>query len=313
MIRAADPLDDFLEGAGAGSELGERLETIGVALALPGIVIAVGLIVFLLFVHKRGSSEERMALLRALAVSGLVVLVGGLVEVVGAVAVGGGTWIEDLADTSRSPLIRLLAGTLMTVGFVGVRSPIPEPWRPAPRQIFGVIGAVSGGLSFATDGHTISEGNLFLSASLDVIHVLAAGVWVGGVVGLFLMSLRRSRGLETSPMAPTIVRFSTVATVAIVAVAAAGAGMSFLIVDSISDYYTTTWGKLLLVKVGLVVLAGGFGAYNHYVVVPALEVDASDTVMLARARSTISAEVVLLFLVALVTVFLAGASVNQNG
>lgn len=311
MIRAADPLDEFLEGAGGGSALGERLETIGLAFGLPGIVVAVGLITFLLFVHKQGSSDERLALLRSLAVCGLLVLVGGLVETVGTAAVGGGTWLSDLTGTTRSPLIRLLAGALMTIGFVDARPPIPEPWRPSSRQLLGVAGAAAGAMSFATDGHTVSEGNLFLHASLDVVHVLTAGVWVGGIVGLFLMAMRRRRGHETRPMAPTVVRFSNVATFAIVVVAAAGVGMSVLIVGSLSDYFMTAWGRWLLVKVGLVAMAGGLGAYNHYVMVPALDVDPADPVMLARARRTITAEMGLLMAVALLTVFLVGASINQ--
>ena len=311
MIWAADPIDEFLEGAGGGTELGERLETIGLVLALPGIVVALGLIAFLLFVHRQGSPGERAACARALAMCGLLVLVGGVAEVMGTVAVVGGTWLEDLTHTTRSSSIRLFAGFLMTIGFVGVSSSIPESWRSASRELIGMVGAATGALSFATDGHTVSQGNLFLHASLDVVHVLAAGVWVGGVIGLSLMMLRRRRGLETSSMAPTIVRFSTVATVAVVAVAAGGAGMSLLIVDSIGDLLMTPWGRLLLLKVALVSMAAGLGGYNHYAVVPALEVDPADQSMLSRVGKTIGAEIVLLLAVILVTVFLSGVSIDQ--
>jgi copper transport protein len=311
VIRAADPIDEFLKGAGSGTELGERLEVIGLMLSLPGIVVALGLIAFLLFVHRQSSSGERVAFARALAVCGLLVLVGGVVEVVGTVAIAGGTWLEHLTDTTRSSLIRLLAGFLMTIGLVGVRPSIPGSWGSAPRQLFGMVGAAAGALSFATDGHTVSQGNLFFHASLDVVHVLAAGVWVGGIVGLSLMMLRRRRRLETSSMAPTVVRFSTVATVAVVAVAAGGAGMSILIVDSFGDYLTTPWGRLLLLKLALVGLAAGLGGYNHYVVVPALEIDPADGSMLSRVRKTIGAEMVLLLAATLVTVLLTGATIEE--
>lgn len=306
---AADPLDDFLAEAGSGTELGERLETIGLLLSMPGILVALGLIVFIRFVHREGSPEERWSVMRVLAICALLVLIGGLAGVAGAIAIGGGSWMEDLTTSTSSALIRLAAGALMTLGFAGPTA--EQPWRTTPRYVIGVIGAAAGALSFATDGHTVSQGNVALNASLDVIHVLAAGIWVGGIAGLLLLAVRRRRQLEQGSMAPTIVRFSSVATLAIVSVAAAGIGMSFLIIDSIADYVTTDWGRLLLLKVALVAIAVGLGGYNHFVVVPALEVDPTDTPMLSKARRTISAEAVILVVVTLVTVFLTGASINQ--
>jgi copper transport protein len=199
----------------------------------------------------------------------------------------------------------------MTAGFLGGRPEIKGAWRPSARQSVGVVGVVMGAVSFATDGHTVSQGPVVLNMALDVTHVLAAGVWAGGIAGLAIMTLRERRGAETAPLAPTAVRFSTVATLAIVSVAAAGLGMSFLIVDSPSDYVMTTWGRLLLLKVGLVLLAGSLGAYNHFVVVPALDTDPSDGAMLDRAKATVVVEAGLMIAVALVTVFLTGASINE--
>ncbi|HEX6286473.1 MAG TPA: CopD family protein, partial [Acidimicrobiia bacterium] len=180
-----------------------------------------------------------------------------------------------------------------------------------PRYVVGVIGAAAAALSLATDGHTVSQGNVALNASLDVVHVLAAGIWVGGIVGLLVLTVRRRRRLEQGSMATTIVRFSSVATLAIVSVAAAGFGMSLLIIDSIADYVTTDWGRLLLLKVALVAIAVGLGAYNHFVAVPALEVDPTDSLVLSKARRTTSAEAAILLVVTLLTVFLTGASINQ--
>lgn len=309
MSLAVDPLDDFLTGAGAGSEIGERLETVGLFLTLPAIVVAVGLLMFVIFVHKDGSLRDRAAILRVLSYCGLLAFMGGFLEVVGDVNIGAGSWVEDLTETTRSSLIRLVAGALLTVGFLRVDAAVSM--GRSLRQTAGLVGALVGALSFATDGHTVSQGNLVLKALLDVIHVLAAAAWVGGIAGLLILALQRRRRTATGSLVPAVVRFSTLATVAIVVVAAAGAAMSLLIVDSLGDYLTTAWGRWLLVKIGLVVVAGGLGAYNHYVVVPALDADPGDRPMLSRARATISAEAGLLLAVALVTVLLTGASIDQ--
>lgn len=311
MNLAVDHLDDFLAGAGAGTRLGESLETIGLLLALPSILVALGLIVFLRFVHEQGSSQERVVLLSAVGLCGVLAVVGGIVEVVGAVRIGRGTWFTDLTDPTPSPLFRVLAGVLVTAGFLRVRADLQDRWQPSPKQAFGVLGAFVGAFSFAVDGHTISQGNVALNAILDVIHVVAAAIWVGGLVGLLIGSLRRRRHIETSSFAPTVIRFSTVATLAIVSVAAAGMGMSFLIVDSLNDYFMTAWGRLLLLKVGLVLGAGSLGVYNHYVIVPALESDPTDASTMSRAKATIGVEAGLLVAVMLLTVFLTGASIDH--
>lgn len=199
----------------------------------------------------------------------------------------------------------------MTIGFLGSGQPASQRPGLTRRQMLGVIGVGVGALSFATDGHTVSRGDFFIIAALDVVHVLAAGVWVGGIVGLVLLAVRRRRVPEDRPLAPTIVRFSSVATLAIVSVAVAGLGMSFLIVESLSDYWMTDWGRLLIVKVTLVAAAAALGAYNHFVVVPALELDPADGQILSRAKRTIGLESVILLAVTLITVLLTGASIDR--
>jgi copper transport protein len=106
---------------------------------------------------------------------------------------------------------------------------------------------------------------------------------------------------------PLILRFSTLGGYALLTVGLAGLGMSLLIVDGPSDYLSTTWGRVLMVKVGLVLVAACFGAYNHFRLLPALEKDGEDNRAAGRARTVIGVEVVLLMAVAMVTVFLTWA------
>jgi copper transport protein len=178
-------------------------------------------------------------------------------------------------------------------------------WIPAAASAFGFVGAAIGVLSFWFDGHTVSRGPRAVHSIVNLAHVSAGSVWFGGIVGLVVVGLlRRSRRHST---APDIIRFSSLATIALIVVTLAGALMTVFVIDGFDDLTGTDWGRILLVKVGAVGVTVAIGAYNHFVVVPALErSDESD--MTKRARSTITVEAAVLALVVALTVFLTTAS-----
>ena len=304
-LQLAAELDEFLEGAGAGSRLGEQLATAGTLIALPATIVALGAFLFMVFIHD-GNNAEVKAIWRLETVCGALLIVGGLVGMYGAILVLGSGWSSELlGGTARGATLRVVGGTGIVLGFAGRK--VPDRTQLRGRVLVGVLGIVLGAAAGASTGHTITEGNLLLHVAMNVTHLTAGAIWVGGLLSLALIMRMRSRDPDANPMAPQVVHFSGVATLAIMAVAAAGFGMSLTIVDGPWDYLRTSWGRLLVVKVALVGVAVGIGAYNHFVVVPALETDAADPVYLPRARSTITAEVVILIAVAALTVFLTGA------
>ncbi len=52
--------------------------------------------------------------------------------------------------------------------------------------------------------------------------------------------------------------------------------MAWLALDSPGDLFSTSWGQVLLVKVGVVAIVAGLGGYNHFVLRPALETRPDD-------------------------------------
>ena len=184
----------------------------------------------------------------------------------------------------------------------------PVRWVPSAASAFGLGGLVMAVLSFGFDGHTVTEGPRAVHALVDVVHVTAGSVWFGGLVGVAIVArLRRRTG---GSFAALMIRFSSVATVAVVAAALAGVLMSLMITDGFGDYTGTDWGRILIVKTVLVAVVAGIGGYNHVVVVPGLEFDPDDSSLSARARRTVTVEAALLLLVAAVTVFLTTSSPN---
>jgi copper transport protein len=118
---------------------------------------------------------------------------------------------------------------------------------------------------------------------------------------------RHQRGAEVHA-AQLGLRFSVVATFALVTVAVAGMALTVTIVDGPSDLISTGWGRLLLVKVALVATAASAGAYNHKVLVPALQERPDDPVLIARFRRVVTTEAVVLVAVGAVTAWLVGSA-----
>jgi len=317
VLLRSTPLDDFLNESPSSTDTGELLQRIGLFGSMFGVTVATGLIVFLAVVH-RGPQREVTVLLRVIGGAGALMLLGAIVEVAGVAAIGELGWADALTDsTGSAPMMRLLGGLLIVLGLFDHTVPIGaetvEPsdpqaevrWIPAAASAFGFVGAAIGVLSFWFDGHTVSRGPRAVHSIVNLAHVSAGSVWFGGIVGLVVVGLlRRSRRHST---APDIIRFSSLATIALIVVTLAGALMTVFVIDGFDDLTGTDWGRILLVKVGAVGVTVAIGAYNHFVVVPALErSDESD--MTKRARSTITVEAAVLALVVALTVFLTTAS-----
>jgi copper transport protein len=167
--------------------------------------------------------------------------------------------------------------------------------------------------SFTLDGHTFTEGNHLLTSAATVAHVAAGSVWAGGVVALAAILLSRRRQGNPLDAVDLVVRFSTLAGPALAAAGAAGVALTVIILNELSQLWTTPWGQILLVKTIAVGMAAMIGAYNHLVLVPALDQrggadrSRSDSAA-ARVRSTITAEALLMIPIITLTAFLVVAS-----
>lgn len=105
-----------------------------------------------------------------------------------------------------------------------------------------------------------------------------------------------------------MVRYSVVATLALAVVAVAGVYLAVVILDAPSELWSTAWGRIFVAKVVIVAVAAAFGAHNHHVIVPALEVSEEHPDAMARLRATLVKEVWTLTGVTLLTALLVRAA-----
>ncbi|MFD6330099.1 copper resistance CopC/CopD family protein [Streptomyces niveus] len=97
-----------------------------------------------------------------------------------------------------------------------------------------------------------------LAMPLDVLHLLAVAAWLGGLVSL-LVALYRVPDLERA----AVRRFSRIAFTSVVVLAVTGVYQSWRQVGSWDAWTGTSYGQLLLVKIGLIAVLLGAAWFSR--------------------------------------------------
>jgi putative copper export protein len=97
-------------------------------------------------------------------------------------------------------------------------------------------------------GHSTEGSHPGWGAVADLVHLLGVSLWVGGLVLLLIGVLPRRRPAELATVVP---RYSALAGVSVAAAAGAGVVLSWQVLGSFGALFGTSYGRLLLVKVGL--------------------------------------------------------------
>jgi len=141
-------------------------------------------------------------------------------------------------------------------------------------------------------GHSLDPGRSWIDAPIDFLHLAAAAVWLGGILALALIVPRLDAPAGVAAAAAR--RFSRIALVSVLVVGATGVGRALAELSAVSQLWTTSYGKVILVKTALFALLLVLGWISRSLLAS------------ARLRLSVSAElVVLLGLVAAVAVLTA--------
>jgi copper transport protein len=119
----------------------------------------------------------------------------------------------------------------------------------------GSVVAAGLAASWAMSEHASVGLQAGLAMPVDVLHLLAAAAWLGGLAAL-LVALYRAPA-QTPVDTAAVRRFSTVAFGSVVALVLTGTYQSWRQLGSWSAFTDTRYGQLLLVKIGLVALLVG--------------------------------------------------------
>src|SRR5207244_8403222 len=133
----------------------------------------------------------------------------------------------------------------------------------------GLVGAILAGGVVVTPsfwGHAATTSPRVASMAADAAHLLAVSAWIGGLACLLLVvpaALRYADPPEkASCLAATVPRFSAIALVAVAILFASGTYLAILQVTAWPALFRSTYGRVVLAKIGGLSLALVLGAFN---------------------------------------------------
>jgi copper transport protein len=279
---------------GADDRTWEVAGAIGRWFAYSGVLLASGGVAFLVLVHRGGI--ERAHLVRVVWAAALVGAAGSMVALPVQAALGTGQGPSSLFDDGvLAEVVRDGVGLGLVLALAGLVVAVSMVERHGTVALGGAVVAAS---SFATNGHTRAGTSATVATIADISHLLVASAWGGGLIllTLCLRARRRAGERDHTETIALVGRFSTLATVTVLLVGISGAALAWIEVGSINALTETGYGRLLLVKVGVVAVIAALGAYNHFRLVPALT-RGKAVAALAQLRGTLLGEALALALV----------------
>lgn len=169
-------------------------------------------------------------------------------------------------------------GLLLLLGaFLTLRADVERAadWR-AVRGETTALGLLALGLLGFSGHAAAAEPDVVAAIAIDAVHLVAAGIWIGGLLPLTLLlwAAGVEAGADARPYAVRAARrFSRWALGAVGVLMISGAGNAMTHVAGVPGLVGTPYGRLLVGKLLLLVPLLGLGAWNRLRVLPALAGD----------------------------------------
>ena len=111
-------------------------------------------------------------------------------------------------------------------------------------------------------GHAAQTSPRGWSLLFDWSHLSAGSVWIGGLIGLMVLWMSLPAARRVAGLVVTVPRFSNVAFVSVNVLIASGVAAAIVHLPTLSSLWQTSYGKAILWKVGLLLVAMMIAAVN---------------------------------------------------
>lgn len=273
------------------------------------LLLIVGAVFFRLLVWPRaGAARWPARLLLAAAAVGLVASLAGVLL---QGALGAGVGLGDALDsdvlsgsldtrTGEAWLLRAIVWALVLVFFALYRG-----FHSRGEAIALAVPAALLVWSLPYAGHADTQSPKAVLIPTDVLHVTAAGAWLGGLILLLVCFWPRRSGALAGEAAEATARFSRMALPAVVVLVLAGSVQAWFYLGSIGAFFDTTYGWALAAKIALLAFIVVLAAGNRRRTARLTEADAASG---GRLRRSMRAEVLLAVIVLAATATLVRAA-----
>jgi putative copper resistance protein D len=188
-----------------------------------------------------------------------------------------------LNETQFGLVSKFRLGLAMILAACLVYDRFPLAHWVALASALGFIAAIAWtGHAGSTPGQT---GILHLTA--DILHLVAAAAWIGGLVPLVLLlgAARRHRAVAWASLARDVAqRFSTLGLISVGTLMVTGIINAGILVGSFRALPVTGYGQLLMLKIVVFAIMLGLAAVNRYWLTPGLTLSSTSEVPIQMLR-----------------------------
>jgi copper transport protein len=172
-------------------------------------------------------------------------------------------------------VIRVVAG-LLAAGCVFALGRVSDSGSRTPILSLMTLCSLGILLTFSLTAHAGAVGNgSFWAVIADALHLIAVGIWVGGLISLAMLFWRPLTGVSAEQQvefrATLVSRFSPMAAAAVTIVLLTGVFNAVVEIPTWSALFHTAYGRSLLIKLAVVAVMLGVGAFNAFYLRPHLE------------------------------------------
>ena len=273
--------------AQAPSDTPSTLESSARWIVLLGSAIMLGGAAYMLFVVMPAASVltpdaskvirglSRTVLLVTGAIGAFLVLEGSLLQlVVQSDRLGGLGAVDELLKDTRFGRYLIARQALLAVAFLA----LAFVWRAgegrAQRTALGLLLLTAVGVIVTQSlvSHAAASDGSFWTTTIDLLHLGAAALWIGGLIHVGLAMPRwldeLQGGARTLFAAESFRRFSLVALVSVVALLASGVLSAFVQFTSWDELWSTSYGWSLIGKMAVMLPLLVVGGLNAFILQP---------------------------------------------
>ncbi|BCJ46795.1 hypothetical protein GCM10010168_36830 [Actinoplanes ianthinogenes] len=233
-------------------------------LGYAGLTLITGPLMFLLFLWPRRRSRAGAIRLvwTGMALTALATL--GALGTQAQQGSGAALWQVSAGElgevaTSTFGLILLARLAILALLAVSLRALFAGQLRPGekrrlrayPNRILILILGIAGLATWPLTGHAIAAPMPAVTVTVGVVHLAAMGIWIGGLVTLIGVLLR---GTDRRVLGVLLPVWSRWAALSVIWLALAGSVQAVVQVGTPAALVQTGYGRLLLVKLGVLVL-----------------------------------------------------------
>jgi putative copper resistance protein D len=206
--------------------------------------------------------------------------------------------------------LRLVAALLLTVSLA-----LPPRLPGLQAAQLAMVAVLAGSLAFVGHAGAAPDAAGWFLLGSDLLHLFAASAWLGGLPALALL-LAWSRG-STGPAANrcaalATARFSRLGIICVGTIVGSGLFNSWELLTGLNDLLTTTYGRVLSLKVGLFLAIVAVAAYNRYRLTPRLPAPGAVTSLQRNSLIEAGLGLGVLMLVGALGTMIPGGHIHPN-